>query len=254
MKRLLLLIFMIFSGKLFGFTILIDPGHGGEDKGAQNLIKTKTKSGSEVINIYEKDLALNLSKKIYELLKKNHNTYMTRSLDRTVSLEKRAEMAEKLKADLYVSIHLNSSPKPYPNGFETYYLDNHNDLAVKKVEAIENKDLTGEEKVINQILIDLVVDRTVDSSRAFARSIHNSVKKKVASRYRLIDRGVKPGLFYVLALAKRPAVLLEIGFMSNNKELEKLTSEQFQWKYAKAIANGIENYVKKQKPATPSFL
>ena len=240
------------SGECLGFTILIDPGHGGEDNGAVGSYY-KSKKKREVVK--EKDISLSLAKKIHEeLQKKNFSSYLTRSVDRTVSLAERAEMAEKIEADLFISVHINSSEKSGPRGFETYYLDNHDDSAVKKVEAVENKDLTGEELIINKILTDLVIQRTVTSSKGLATSIHSEIDKSIARKFKMKDRGVRPGLFYVLALTKRPAILLEVGFLSNPRELKKMLRADLQTTYAKAVANGIEEYLKKQNKLEPSLL
>ena len=234
MKRFLFL-YIILLNLGFAQTILIDPGHGGEDKGASSRNKGK--------KIFEKDIALDISKKLFKKLKANgYQVYLTRSIDREVSLEKRAELAEKVKADLFISIHLNSSNKNTSNGFEIYYLDNHVDKAIKKVEELENKNWTGEKMIINNILTDLVIERTGKSSKKLARLIHKSVMRKVKKRYKFKDRGFKPGLFFVLALSKRPAALIEVGFISNKNELKKMSSKLFQGRFADAIVRGIKKY------------
>ena len=219
--------------------ILIDPGHGGRDHGAKaRYYRGKNK----YLNIKEKDIALSLAKKISKRLSKNYKVFLTRSVDRFVSLHQRVEMAEKLKADLFISIHLNHSTKKTPHGFETYHLDNKRDKAIKKVERVENGNLTGEELEVNKILIDLAIERTVKTSKTLAHSIHSEIDKLVGKRYRLINRGVKPGLFYVLALTKRPTILLEVGFLSNSKELKRLLSPKFQDHYTEAVMRGIDKY------------
>lgn len=228
----------------FAYTVLIDPGHGGDELGAVKTLR----NGKKKEHIYEKDLTLKLAKKVKEYLSKSYSTYLTRSLDRTVTLNERADMAETVKADLFVSIHFNSSTSKRSHGFETYFLDNHADSAVKKVERIENKYLQGAEKIVNQILIDLVIKKTAVSSKALAQSVHHSIDEKVSSKYKLTDRGIKPGLFYVLALSKRPGILIEAGFMSNDKEIVQIRKKSYIDSYAKAIAEGIRNYLKKQPP------
>lgn len=248
MKLILFILFFLTCKSLFSFTILIDPGHGGEDTGATSRYYFGKKKW-KMVN--EKDIVLELSKKIHEKLSKKYNSFLTRSVDRTVSLAERAELAEKIKADLFISVHINASVGSTGRGFETYYLDNHNDAAIKKVEEVENKNLQGEALVINQILTDLVIDRTVKSSKGLATSIHGEIQKVVAKDYRLVDRGVKPGLFYVLALTKRPAILLEVGFLSNSKELKKLLNEKFQEKYADAVVRGIDRYLAKNIKPEP---
>ncbi|MDA9189666.1 N-acetylmuramoyl-L-alanine amidase [bacterium] len=234
-KKCLWMILLLFCTQSFSFTVLIDPGHGGEDHGAVGKLHGK--------KILEKDIALSISKKVMEYLKKDHHVFLTRSFDRTVSLGERSDLAEKIKADIFVSIHVNSSRNKRGQGFETFYLDNHHDKAVKKVESTENKNLRGDALVINQILTDLIIQNTVVNSKKLASYVHHSVKGNIQKRYKIRDRGVKPGLFYVLALSKRPSILLEVGFMSNTRELKKIKSHKFQYLYAKAVAKGINNYL-----------
>jgi N-acetylmuramoyl-L-alanine amidase len=249
MKLVLLLFFLCHSS--FSFTVLVDPGHGGHDDGA----KAKQYKNKKWKMIKEKDIALSLSKKIHYYLKKNNiNVYLTRSIDRAVSLEERAELADKIKADLFISVHINSSEGSSPRGVETYYLDNHKDDVVKKIESIENKDLKGVELVINDILTDLVIERTTKKSKLLASSIHGEILGRMGKRYKLKDRGIRPGLFYVLALTKRPGILLEVGFLSNPSELKKMLSPKFQDRYARAVAKGMMKYISKQKKITPSLL
>ncbi|PIP94849.1 MAG: N-acetylmuramoyl-L-alanine amidase [Bdellovibrio sp. CG12_big_fil_rev_8_21_14_0_65_39_13] len=245
----IILITILFSAKAFGFTVLIDPGHGGDDLGAVGQIEVGPRK--KEVAVYEKDVSLDLSKRILlELKGKGIKGFLSRSIDRTVSLADRAQMAEKIKADLYISVHLNASTQKEPRGFETYYLDNHQDAAVRKVEEAENKDLSGEALIVNQILTDLVIDKTVETSKGLALKIHNQIHADIGKSFGLVNRGIKPGLFYVLALAKRPAILLEVGFISNEKELKRLMTKEFQRRYAKAVAKGIADYLKKKSNAT----
>lgn len=254
MKILLTFILLLLGLESFSATILIDPGHGGEDTGASNTYHYWKKKKRRKLLVHEKDIALQLAKRIHKkLIDKKYSSYLTRSIDRTVTLGERAELAEKVKADLFISLHFNSSTRRKPNGYETYYLDNHKDGAVQKLEAAENRDLKGQEYVIHHILTDLVIQQTVEASRALASSIHSQVHHKVGKPFKMINRGIKPGLFYVLALAKRPAVLLEVGFMSNQKELKKMRSSKFQNKFADAVVKGIEKYLKTNLKKKPSL-
>lgn len=239
-KKVLFPFLLTLSTQALATTILIDPGHGGDDVGAKAIFGNKP--------FYEKTLTLELSKRIYDKLRqKNFDVYLTRSIDRLVTLEERAELAEKIKADLFISIHMNSATVNNANGFETYYLDNHNDKAVQKVEAVENTNLQGEALIVNQILADLVIQQTAPRSRRLAQEIHARLGRHVKREFGMLNRGVKAALFYVLALSKRPSVLLEVGFISNQKELKKLNSNEFQDAYASAVALGIEAYSKKEK-------
>lgn len=218
--------------------VLIDPGHGGEEYGAVGkLDKTRI--------VYEKDLSLRLSVKIKKYLEKSATVFLTRSYDRTVGLQERADMADKVKADLFISVHFNSSTDAKAHGFETFYLDNNNDAAVKKVEKKENMSLKGEDLVVQQILIDLTIQQTVVASRALSQSVHKRLKSYLKPMS-MTDRGVKPGLFYVLALSKRPGLLLEAGFISNLSELKQIHQDEFMERYAQGVALGIIDFLKTQ--------
>jgi N-acetylmuramoyl-L-alanine amidase len=242
----------IISVNGFAFTVLIDPGHGGEDNGATGRIKN-LKGKLEVIK--EKDLALSISKKIYDWLKKKkYEVYLTRSMDRSVGLAERAEMAEKIEADIFISVHINSCNGRHSKGSEVYYLDNRSDVATKKVEQIENESLEGDDLVINQIVIDLIIERTSATSKKLAKDINHKLKRNVLKKYHMVDRGVKPGLFYVLLLSKRPSALLEVGFISNRKELKRMTKKSFQDFYARSVAAGIDKFVKEKKKVKAPIL
>lgn len=251
--RLLLLCLLFVSHGSFGYTVLVDPGHGGEDQGASGHYFKKLPNGKlEKVIVHEKDITLQIAKKVFQKLKdKRYKVFLTRSIDRTVTLQGRADIADQVQADLFISIHLNSAFSKQASGIETYYLDNHTDAAVKKVEEVENRMLEGEELVIQQILIDLVVERTAKTSRTLATTIHDQLLAKVASPYSMKDRQMRPGVFYVLALSKRPAVLLEAGFMSNESELYKMTTAKFQERFAAAVVEGIDRFMLKKHKDRP---
>ncbi len=237
--KTLFIYFAISCISIHATTILIDPGHGGEEDGAVGSFNNQT--------IKEKDLTLEISKKIYDRLQsKGHRVFLTRSMDRTVTLQERANIAEKIKADLFISVHINSSADVRAKGFETFYLDNHDDIAIKKVEKAENIN-PGTADAIQQILIDLAVEQTVKTSKPLAFTIHAEKKKSLKGRNSILSRGVKPALFYVLALSKRPGVLLEVGFITNPEDLKKMIDPKFQDIYADAVVRGINLYIKTKK-------
>lgn len=238
MRILVFVLFIIFSFPALSKVVLIDPGHGGEEIGAVGRLRKK--------KIYEKDLSLRLAKKIKDELSKHTVAYLTRSLDRTVTLQERADLADLIKADLFLSIHFNSSTNAKSHGFELYYLDNNSNAAAQKVERAENLNLKGEELIVNQILVDLVVQQTVKHSRALADAVHQSVSP-VVKRYKITNRGIKPGLFYVLALSKRPGLLVEAGFVSNPNELSVIQQEKYLNEMAKGISAGVLKFIKDQK-------
>lgn len=239
--RPLLFLGFLFSFSSFAKVVLIDPGHGGQEIGAIGHLDAKKKQ-----KVFEKDLSLRLATKIKDELSKHTSTYLTRSLDRTVTLQERADLADLVKADLFLSVHFNSSTNAKSHGFELYYLDNNSNVANQKVERAENLNLHGEELIVNQILIDLVVQQTVTHSKALANSVHEKIKP-VIKKYKLDDRGIKPGLFYVLALSKRPGLLIEAGFVSNPGELKKVNQEKYLADLAKSISAGVLAFIQAQK-------
>ncbi len=244
MKKFISLItILFFSYQASALTILLDPGHGGDEYGA-------TSKDSKLGTIHEKDLNLKLAKIIQDKLRFKHSVYLTRSYDKTISLQERADMADKVNADLFISIHFNSSHHKKHRGFETYYLDN-SVAAIKKVESAEGHDhYNGKiDESINKILIDLVVSKTSSQSRKLSQKVHSNISRNIKKDFRMKDRGIKPGLFYVLALSKRPGVLLEAGFVSNSKELKKITSDKFLHEYANSVVEGINDYSSKQTTA-----
>ena len=115
MRSLVFIALILFSSYSFAKVVLIDPGHGGEEIGAVGFLDSKKKN-----KIYEKDLSLRLAKKIRDELSKSTSAYLTRSLDRTVTLQERADLADLIKADLLLSIHFNSSTNSKSHGFELY--------------------------------------------------------------------------------------------------------------------------------------
>ena len=249
MKWLLILVLLVgwFDTQSYAVTVLLDPGHGGSDMGAKMFYAYVDKYGRKRnLHVLEKDLSLIFAKKIQQKLKKQGVVvHLSRSYDHEISLDARAALAQKLKADIFISIHMNASTNRTSRGFETFYLDNHNDVAVKKVEDIENVGLTGDQLIIKQIITDLIVERTAKASKSLAESVHAGIKKKTHKSFNLKDRGIKPGLFYVLAMAKRPGILLEVSFLSNPKELKKVLTSEFQEEYSKAVAEGVISYLRK---------
>ena len=235
------LFFFLFTYSAFAKVVLIDPGHGGEEVGAIGHLDPK-----RTRKVYEKDLSLRLSKKIKDELSKHTSAYLTRSIDRLASLPERAELADLVKADLFLSVHFNSSTNARSHGFELYYLDNNSNVAANKVERAENLNLQGEELIVNQILVDLVVQQTVTHSRQLASLVHEKVRP-VIKKHKIDDRGVKPGLFYVLALSKRPGLLVEAGFVSNPNELKKVNEEKYLNELAKSISAGVMAFINAHK-------
>ena len=248
--KLLLAILMLYSIDVFCAIVLIDPGHGGLENGA---VGPDISLKDLKIKVREKEISFKMAKKIQEKLIGKHQVYLTRSYDKTLTLEQRAELAQKLGADIFVSVHANSSRSPKSNGFETFYLSNNDNEAVKKVVRLENNEHThkfeadySDNPMIHQMLSELVVGQTVPLSKKLGETIHNELKQPLERKFKMKDRGLKPGLFFVLAMSKVPGVLLEMGFLSNKKEAQKIYSEEFLDKYSSAVAKGINQFFTKK--------
>ncbi|MAW07302.1 MAG: hypothetical protein CME61_03355 [Halobacteriovoraceae bacterium] len=238
MKLFFILVMLNF--KVYGATIIIDPGHGGEEKGAVSPI-----DGTQ-----EKDLALYVAKKIKENLIDDHHVYLTRTQNQTITLEQRSLSAQKIGADLFISVHLNSSESSNSNGFETYYLDSNQEAASNKIVRVENGEHSHPMKkdpsmdfLTGEILADIVVSKNIPLSKELGNEVHDAISKGISKEYKVKDRGLKPGLFYVLAMSKVPGVLLEVGFLSNKNDLRLIKDKGFLDKYSKHAAIGIKNYL-----------
>jgi len=233
-------VFLFMVSSAWCKVILIDPGHGGTDFGAQGVLHTNKKQ-----LVFEKNYSLKMATLLRDILQKKHQVYLTRVNDSYISLDARARMADTVKADLFISIHFNSSTDKTAQGIETFYLDNHDDVAVKKVEAVENVELVGKDSIINRILIDLSIKMTTKQSKSLAALVHQQALSTVRKKFHIKDRGAKAGLLYVLALSKRPGVLIEGGFMSHAHEVNKIVSSDFLELYAQGISKGINSYLEK---------
>lgn len=238
------------------FTVLIDPGHGGKDLGAVGIGIVKYRNGKQKkMKIYEKDLALKISLAIYEELKKikGLKVYLTRTIDRTVPLEKRVAMADKIQADLFLSIHANAVRSKKVNGFETFYLTNKDNLARKKLNENDKERKHGHSHGLRKtsevsfIINDLLAKKSSSASARMAKIIHQKIKQNVGPSFKMKDRGLRPDTFYVLALAKRPSVLLEVGYISHQEEVWKLRKQKYRETLSLALKEAIKDIIKSTK-------
>jgi N-acetylmuramoyl-L-alanine amidase len=219
--------------------IVIDPGHGGKDPGAIGLR-----------GVREKDIALDVGKKLGALLHKEYGVEIiyTRDRDVFVPLNERTEMANTKKADLFISIHTNASPRRNVRGLETYFLNWTNDREATRVAARENriseKKMRQMQNGLQFILQDLARNSKKEESMRLAHSVQNSMARSLKKDYRRVnDLGVKSALFYVLVGAEMPSVLVEISFISNREEEKRLASKKYKNTIAEAIARGINSYM-----------
>jgi len=222
-------------------TIVIDPGHGGRDPGAVGPRGLK-----------EKDVVLDIAKKLGRILKERYNLKViyTRTRDVFIPLNERTEIANSNKADLFISIHTNASRKRYTRGIETYILNWTNDEEAMRVAARENaisyKKMKKVQNELQIILQDLARNTKRDESIVLARSVQDSMIKILKRNYRITDLGVKQALFYVLVGAEMPSILVEVSFITNREEERRLSRNSYRNKIAEAIAKGIINYINTQ--------
>jgi N-acetylmuramoyl-L-alanine amidase len=221
------------------FVAVIDPGHGGEQEGAVSPLGEK-----------EKDLTLDLALRISRRLKKmGAKVVLTRTGDISVPLANRAAIATALRADLFVSVHLNSMPTPEQrrrtSGIETYFLSaDATDTRASAVAARENADrLAGEAEPdpndpVAGILSDLEDAAALKGSSTLAYAVH----ERLVGALEAEDHGVKQAPFYVLAGARMPAVLLEVGFISHEDESAKLRTRAYRDRIADAVVDGIRAF------------
>ncbi|MBI5642158.1 MAG: N-acetylmuramoyl-L-alanine amidase [Deltaproteobacteria bacterium] len=219
-------------------TIVIDPGHGGEDTGAVGS------NGTE-----EKNITLSLGLMLKEILKERMgcNVLLTRTEDVFIPLDERTAFANRAGADLFISIHANAAVSREAMGVETFFLSfDATDDDARRIAAFENKVIrvsgsqTPEADDLNLILLDLANTEAHHESSRLAEAVHLSMLKATGKE----NRGVKQAPFAVLAGATMPAVLVETGFISNPHEEKWLSSKKEQARIAEAIAEGVAGFKK----------
>lgn len=223
-------------------TIIIDPGHGGKDPGTSYQGK-----------LNEKDIVLNFSKVLKEKLTNNgYRVFLTREIDKFVKLNDRVEFAKKKGADLFISIHADASNKDNVRGFSVYTLSEKKmDKEAEKVANLENKgsvfsrkgligiNLTQSRNIIEDWQIKQAFKRANRSSFEFAEILVNNVKKKS----KLLNRPHRYAGFAVLKSPNYPSVLVELGFITNDKDRNNLRSKNWQSILANKFVDAInENY------------
>lgn len=231
------------KGKL---KILIDPGHGGKDPGA-------TRKGSAK----EKELNLKVARQVYNLLKKEKNieVKMTRNNDTFVSLGDRARMSVKQDSDIFVSIHTNAAKKRTASGFEVYFRsDKASDAEAAQTAALENEALQYEGQTTSGLsftdllLQSLATNENINQSSKLAAHIRLLASKDSAKTGIKVfnNSAIKQANFYVLKGVKCPAVLVEMGYISNASDRKRLNNKNTQTRVAKIIAKGILTYAKEE--------
>lgn len=215
--------------------IVVDPGHGGHDPGAVGADGLK-----------EKDVVLSLGLKLSRLLKKKLgvDVVMTRSTDVFIPLEERTAIANKVNADLFLSIHANASLNRSASGIETYYLNLAKTDKAVQVAARENNTSLEKVGLLQTILFDLMANYKINDSARLADEVQKSLHGRVSHKYEGIKNlGVKQGPFYVLVGATMPSILVETAFISNKRESDLLREDAYQDHVATGIVEGVQDYI-----------
>ena len=211
--------------------IVVDPGHGGHDPGAMGADGLK-----------EKDIVLSIGLKLARQLKEQLglDVVMTRSTDVFIPLEERTAIANKVNADLFVSIHANASLNKSASGTETYYLNLTKSDKAARVAARENNTSLEKVGLLQNILFDLMANYKINDSARLADDVQKALHGKLEKKFGGIKNlGVKQGPFYVLVGATMPSILVETAFISNEHDAELLTDSDYQEATAVGILEGV---------------
>ena len=218
--------------------VVIDPGHGGHDPGAQHG------------GLSEAALVLDIAGRLEKLLlsQPQIGVVLTRRTDRFVSLEERTAIANRANADLFLSIHANASTNRNLHGVETYFLNFASDPEAEAVAARENSASGGSMHNLSSIIRAIALNNKLDESRDLAETVqHAMIEKLRPANPRLHDRGVKQAPFTVLIGAGMPSVLAEISFVTHRAEAELLKTDDYRNRITEALFDAIVKYQRSLK-------
>lgn len=225
------------------YKVVLDPGHGGKDLGAQGFF-----------SISEKQIALTLAKMVQRDIERTSKTnpdvqpiqvLLTREGDHFLTLKERVTLANSSGADLFVSLHANSSQFPRVRGFEVYFLNAEaTDEQATKLARIENAGLSiPAGNTLFSILSDVQATNHVNESSAFAESVFSAMATKAITQ----ARSVRQGPFTVLHGTTMPAILIEVGYVTNVEDALNLSKDSYLKRLSSAISYGIFEHALKQK-------
>jgi len=224
---------------------VIDPGHGGHDTG------TIGPTG-----LMEKDLCLDVALRLGKIIEQRlpgANVIYTRSDDTFVPLEERTNIANQAKADLFISIHANSSHDSGARGIETYYLNMKGSAEAMEVASRENA--TAQEGVhdLENLVKKIAQTEKIDESKEFAQDIQDSLAKRIQNQKNaknIKNRGVRKAPFVVLIGADMPSILTEISFLSNPSDEKLLKQPEQRQRVAEGLFQGISSYLQNMNSMT----
>ena len=213
--------------------VVIDPGHGGDDIGAQSPT-----------GVREKEVTLAVARRLARILEnRGRAVRLTRDGDQGRALTDRTALANRLEATVFISLHANASTVASVAGAETYYmsLDGASDEAAAATADLENRAgaSADDRSPLDLILWDLAQAEVLNESSKLALAVQGRLNARLGLR----DRGVKQAPFVVLTGATMPAILVEVGFLSNPSEADRLTQPDSQQQIAEALAAGIEDFL-----------
>jgi N-acetylmuramoyl-L-alanine amidase len=216
--------------------IVIDAGHGGHDTG------TIGPTG-----LMEKDLCLDVALRLGKIIQQRlpgADVVFTRSDDTFIPLEERTHIANEAKADLFVSIHANSSRDHQARGIETYYLNLKGSAEAMEVAARENATANESVHDLEDLVKRIARSEKIDESREFASDIQESLAKRIQKNYKPVkDRGVRKAPFVVLIGADMPSILTEISFLSNPADEQLLKKPEHRQRVAEGLYQGVASYL-----------
>jgi len=218
--------------------IVIDPGHGGHDPGAL---------GSK---LNESEVTLDVALRLEKLLQNEpgFDVVLTRRTDVFIALEERTAIANRQQADLFLSIHVNSSRNKQSHGIETYHLNFASNPEAEAVAARENAGAAQTMNHLPEIVKAIALNNKLDESRDFAHMVQESMVGRLkAQNGAMRDLGVKQAPFVVLIGAGMPSVLAEIGFINNQSEASLLRTGAYRQKVAEALFDAVKKYQKTLK-------
>lgn len=232
--RFLIFATLLFSMTTHAFNIVIDPGHGGTDFGA--------KRGSFV----ESNIVLKIAKKLETKLaeKPDIQIYMTRADESTVTLKDRVKLAHEKEADLFLSLHANSSPSTQVSGMEYYFSAQKNAPVFLKSKTAANNEM-NQKTLIDAIQTDLIEFGKTKQSLDFSKKIQSSWAQSEFGKKQSRTSKIRRAPFYVIENTKMPSVLVEVGFISNQREARKLITEEYQDQLAHALTEAVLEFKEK---------
>src|SRR6266568_1745286 len=213
--------------------VVIDAGHGGHDPGARGN------------GITEAELTLDVAMRLQKLLEQQPGVevVMTRDTDEFIPLQERTEIANRVGADLFLSIHANASRNLQARGIETYFLNFAMNPEAEAVAARENAASGQAMHSLPDIVKAIALNNKINESRDFAQTVQRSMIKRLGSRNRTIrDLGVKQAPFVVLIGAGMPSVLAEISFVTNKQDGALLRTQNYRQQIAQALLDAVVKY------------